>query len=305
MRDVTIQPRPSSRLTTTGLVAIAMILVVVAGGCQSVRPDPTSISTPGASADAAATTPGTSLSQESSTTAPASPLATKRPPSAPVASLSTIGLAVDAAALTVTDRLRVRSEPGVGPGSAKFEPLLASGTLLFVAAGPVTADGYAWYQVMPFDGIAPAGWVASAAHDGTPWVSAASLTCPAPPLDAEAVLNLSSFGGLVCYGGREIKLVGDISCEVADVDRVFAGPDWLRSNHYCEFDLGGQTIEFLDGGIGGLGLPTHGRGLVTGHFDDPQATTCSWAVEPPAPDPALVVVSCRAMFVATDLTGGP
>jgi hypothetical protein len=189
----------------------------------------------------------------------------------------------------------------VTAASIKLEPLLRTKTVLFVVDGPVAAGGYDWYEVMPFDGIAPTGWVAAAAKDGTPWLAPASLACPESPLDAQAILDLSSLGGLVCYGDREIQLVGDITCENADVDRVFGGPEWLGSGHYCQLDLGGETREFFDGGIEGLGLPTRGRALVTGHFDDPEALTCAWAVEPPAPDPAMVVVSCRAMFVATDL----
>jgi hypothetical protein len=154
---------------------------------------------------------------------------------------------------------------------------------------------------MPFDGIAPTGWVAAAAHDGTPWLAPASLNCPTPPLDGQAILDLSTFGGLVCFGNREIQLVGDVTCELGDVDVMFAGPTWVRHDRHCYIDLGGKTRSFFDGGIGGLGLPSRFRAVVTGHFDDPLALTCTWGIEGPAPDPASVVVNCRAMFVATAL----
>ena len=202
------------------------------------------------------------------------------------------------------DRLRVRSSPGVSSASAKLEPLLSTQTLLFVVAGPIAADGYDWYHVVPFDGIAPTGWVAAAARDGTPWLAPASQACPEPPLDGQAILDLSSYGGLVCYGDREIQLVGDITCAIGDVDRVIAGPEWLRSDRYCQIDLGGEAREFFDGGIEGLGLPSRFRALVTGHFDDPEAQTCIWGIEGPAPDPATVVSNCRAMFIANEL-GAP
>ena len=227
--------------------------------------------------------------------ATSSPAPTTQPPA------RSTQVAIDSAVRTVTDRLRVRSAPGVGATSVKLEPLLPTGTLLFVIDGPITADGYDWYHAMPFEGIAPTGWVAAAAHDGTPWLAPESLTCPTPPLDAHAILDLSTYGGLVCYGDREIRLVGDIVCELADVDRPFGGPDWLGNGRHCQFDLGSQSMEFFDGGIEGLGLPTRGRALVTGHFDDSQARACTWGIESPAPDPASVVVNCRAMFVATDL----
>ncbi|HEX5825680.1 MAG TPA: hypothetical protein VFY18_14575 [Candidatus Limnocylindrales bacterium] len=185
--------------------------------------------------------------------------------------------------------------------SEKLEPLLERGTLLFVTAGPIRADEYEWYQLTPFVALAPTGWVAAAAHDGTPWLAPASLACPAPPIDVRNVPDPFGLGGLVCYGGREIQITGDVTCELADLAPVFAGPEWLRTDRHCLFDVNGQAIEFFDGGIGGLGLPTHGRGVVTGHFDDAEAPTCTWAGEAPAPDLAWVVVSCRASFVATEL----
>ncbi len=77
--------------------------------------------------------------------------------------------------VTVSDGLRVRSQPRVADDSAKYEPLLPLGTELLVLGGPVTASGYAWYDVSPTsltlaDGIQD-GWVAMADHDGTPWIA--------------------------------------------------------------------------------------------------------------------------------------
>ena len=293
------RPRPF-RLATVTLAVIGLI-AAIAGGCQGTQPNPLPGTTPGATGEASAS-PSTGISTGPSSSEPAaSPVATPSPAREAEPSAASTVFAPDSAVRTVTDGLRVRSKPGVSAASVKLEPLLGTKILLFVIAGPVAADGYDWYHVMPFDGIAPTGWVAAAARDGTPWLAPASLACPAPPLDGQAVLDLSSLGGLVCYGDREIQLVGDVTCENADVDRVFGGPEWLHSGRYCRLDLGGETREFFDGGIEGLGLPTRGRARVTGHFDDPAALTCVWAVEPPAPDPASVVVNCRAMFVATEL----
>ena len=238
---------------------------------------------------------------------PSSPEITDAPPatSSPAAATQppapSTQIAVDSAVRTVTDRLRVRSAPGVGSASVKLEPLLQARTLLFVIAGPIAADDYDWYQVAPFDGIAATGWVAAAAHDGTPWLAPASLNCPRSPLDGQAILDLSTYGGLVCFGDREIQLVGDVTCELGDVEMAVAGPTWIRHDRHCFIDLGGETRSFFDGGIEGLGLPTHGRGVVAGHFDDPEARSCVWDGVDGSPDPALVVASCRAMFVATAL----
>ena len=292
---MTLSRRPHSFHLATTAFAIAVLIAVA--GCLAAPPGPTPgltgepSRTPGQPPPAGPTAFGTA----------ASPVVTASPTHSAVPGATSTAFAPDSAVRTVTDRLRVRSAPGVNAASVKLEPLLRTRTLLFVVAGPVAADGYDWYQVMPFDGIAPSGWVAAAATDGTPWLARASLACPEPPLGGQAFLDLSSLGGLVCYGDREIQLVGDVTCENADVDRVVGGPEWLRSGAYCRLDLGGETREIFDGGIEGLGLPTRGRARVTGHFDDPGAQTCVWAVEPPAPDPATVVVTCRAMFVATEL----
>ena len=80
-------------------------------------------------------------------------------------------------AVTVSDRLRVRSQPRVSDDSARYEPLLPTGTELLVVEGPVQASGYDWYRVAPvsltLSGGVTEGWVAAADHDGTPWIAAA------------------------------------------------------------------------------------------------------------------------------------
>jgi hypothetical protein len=43
----------------------------------------------------------------------------------------------------------MRSDPNVREASIRYEPLLPLRTTLFVLTGPVTADGYEWYEVVP------------------------------------------------------------------------------------------------------------------------------------------------------------
>jgi len=85
------------------------------------------------------------------------------------------------AATTVTDRLRVRSEPGVGDDSVRYEPPLPRGTEFRIVEGPVYASDYWWYRVAGIsarlDGGVDAGWVASADHDGTPWIGPVRDAC--------------------------------------------------------------------------------------------------------------------------------
>ena len=82
-------------------------------------------------------------------------------------------------AVTVTPDLRVRSQPWVGEGSIRYEPLLPMGTELKVLDGPVEGSGYLWYQVDPLgftlDGPGY-GWVAMAGKDGEPWIALAGDT---------------------------------------------------------------------------------------------------------------------------------
>ena len=101
--------------------------------------------------------------------------------------------AVDSVVEVVVTDLRVRTAPTVdNTKSAKLDPLLGSGTQLRVIGGPVSADGYDWYQVQAID-LPHRGWVAAADHDGAPWISAATPTAPpAPVLSAdEAALRAS------------------------------------------------------------------------------------------------------------------
>ncbi|HEY3334882.1 MAG TPA: serpin family protein [Candidatus Limnocylindrales bacterium] len=94
-------------------------------------------------------------------------------------------------AVTVSDRLRVRSAPRVAEDSLKFTPVLPIGTGLVVTAGPVKASDFTWYRVMPIgfdlDAGVDQGWVAVADHDGTPWVALASD--PTPGFELASVIT--------------------------------------------------------------------------------------------------------------------
>jgi hypothetical protein len=85
--------------------------------------------------------------------------------------------------VTVSDRLRVRSEPRVSDDSIKYSPVLPLGTMLTVLEGPADGSGYTWYRVRPvsFTGLSGPGdgWVAIASKDGEWWVR----PLPAPVLE--------------------------------------------------------------------------------------------------------------------------
>ncbi|HSL34508.1 MAG TPA: hypothetical protein VK871_12710 [Candidatus Limnocylindrales bacterium] len=226
---------------------------------------------------------------------------TARPPvSSPPAAAS--DLVPDTAAEVVTDGLRTRTGPGLDEAVLR-DANLTPGTIVFVVAGPVAADGYDWYQVQPFDPSLPFGWVAAADHDGTPWIEPAVLACPeAATLRASDLAALTPLGALACYGSGDVTVTGRVHCEGADVDRSVSGPSWLRSNAYCGMDLeDGTEIEWHNGGFV-LGFPPPGTLVkIDGHFDDPQASSCVYGLEGAAPDPASVILGCRTQFVAMDM----
>jgi serpin B len=124
-----------------------------------------------------ATLPATSdRSAIPSTQASSTPRAVMPPASSPTASGD--ALEPNQVVVTVSDRLRVRSEPRVSDDSIKYDPVLPLGTELFVLDGPVTASGYTWLKVAPLSyadlGGPGFGWVASADKDGTPWIAPAT-----------------------------------------------------------------------------------------------------------------------------------
>ena len=209
-------------------------------------------------------------------------------------------LDLESFAVTQVDGLRVRSQPTVAESSAKLEPLLPSGVRLFVIEESVAADGYAWYHVMPADPTYPSGWVAAASRDGEPWIAAEQPDCPSLPLDMTKVQTLGVFGGLACFGNQPIQITGELSCQAADVDHTISGPSWLAVGGLCELTNGNATIQVHDGGMGFTDGPGRLNGIVTGHFADPESSTCVWAVDPPAPDPTEVTTTCRSMFVGTE-----
>ena len=277
-------------------VVVLLGLAMAACGSNTITPSPPSTPSPSAVVPVSPSPTATASGTSSPPPATASPAATPN---------GTVALAVDGAARTTTDSLRVRSAPGTADSSKKLEPLLATGTRLYVVDGPVAADGYDWYEVVPFDGRLPQGWVASASRQGESWVEDDAESCPTSPLDAANVARLMTFGGLACFGDREVQVTGEVHCEFADVDSPISGPDWIHYDRYCTLNLGGEARLWINDGGMTLGYPMTSQALVTGHFDDPQATLCVSGDESSAPDPARVVLDCRAQFVGTSIDGAP
>jgi serpin B len=143
---------------------IALLLtVVLVAGCGSSGPPPSP-----ASSTAPLPAPVSSTGVPGSTASPAlQPTPTSRPADPFLGQV----------AVTVSDGLRVRSEPRVAEDSIKYKPLLPLGTELRILDGPVKGSGYTWYKVEPvsFTGLEGPGqgWVAMAGKDGEPWIALA------------------------------------------------------------------------------------------------------------------------------------
>ena len=145
--------------------AVACLLVaVLVAGCADTTPTP-------------ATTPVSASPTAVSSAPAATPGVTPGASVVPTPTLAPAALPPGSMAVTVSDRVRVRSQPRVADDSAKYEPLLPTGTELLVIEGPVRDSGYDWYRVAPVSltlsrGVTD-GWVAAADHDGTPWIALA------------------------------------------------------------------------------------------------------------------------------------
>ena len=307
---------------------LAMIVVGTVMGCA---PGPVGSNAPGSTSPAAgASSSGRPWSPAPSPTGSLVPLATTA--ASPVAPGSAAvspsvapaqALAARFIAVTVADRVLVRSKPGVSADSRQLTPLLPVGTQLFVVDGPVSAAGYSWYQVQPLGSAGPFGWVAAGDRNGTPWVRIADISCPASPGLTE-VATRDPLIGLACYGGRRIRfsarLGGFDGLVCPDTPPVMwaVDPGWLDP---CGLDgaLTPATGKPKDGyflarfgpSVDRAALPDYGDNAdiwtkvkVVGRYDHPSARTCRGRAMPDGirpPPRASVVLTCRSEFVITSI----
>jgi hypothetical protein len=212
----------------------------------------------------------------------------------------------------------------VGGASRKLEPLLDAGVRLYVADGPVTEDGYAWYQVQPYGEAQalPFGWVAGSGRDGEPWIESFGLGCDAAAPTAETLAGGEPLEHLYCSlagetprsspPGPDIEVEGDVYCTLADDHwGPLSGPAWIEQIGYCELrtDVGSLRVPGtpLTRSLGGPTNPVEGRYHIVGHVDDPGARECRMGSydEADLVEPAQAVLHCRTYFVVTAATPLP
>jgi len=248
-----------------------------------------------------------SSSAEPSDSAVATPTAEPTPEPAPV--IPNLGIAA-----IVTDVLILRSQPNEGASVvAELDP----GWRLFVIGAPTEADELRWYRVATMSSPTCSerceliGYVATPIPAGDPWIQAVAINCPISPMTHDDLRALVGLEALHCYGRNEIVVTGTIAEPIAGYEGPFAySPAWLA--HPLALPVlatpDSHWIGFRPHPDADLDAPEDGDVVrVTGHYEDPAATSCRVTVDPafadenpPLPDPALVVLGCRATFAWTD-----
>jgi hypothetical protein len=244
------------------------------------------------------------------------------------------GIVIDSLVRSTVNALRVRAEPTTA-GDALGT--INEGQLGFVVAGPVSADGYAWYELAgvglpanagceppllttPFNCPGWLGWVATGPPGGQPWLEATTLPCPASPMNLEALViepgpqgPLTALERLACYRSTPIRfrawwpeIPPDAGLGGACGLVVAPNPAWL----VCQsFYYNGLVISESAGfeGVGlqvsinpasGVTMPPRGQWVeVVAHLDDPAARDCA-PLGGGEQDPVRVVLACRSELVA-------
>ena len=239
---------------------------------------------------------------------------------------------VDGLARSTVDGLTVRSTAGTAGTQLGT---INAGQLGFVVAGPVSANGYAWYQLAalglpPNAGCEPPvrttpfscpdwlGWVASGQSGGPAWLAATTLPCAASPMNLEALINEPASVGsrtplerLACYGSRSIRVRGWFP-KMPDGLGGACGPaspvSWLicqniNYNGLVASESAGFSSPWLKVTINpatGVTMPPRGQWVeVVGHLDDPAARNC----RPTNMDDFFGdVLTCRTELVAESVS---
>jgi serpin B len=236
---------------------VFMIAAVLVWGCGSSPSTPSSIQVPN---------PADSASPEVSTAT--------LPAVTPAPSGGSFDPLLKAVVVTVSDRLRVRSEPRVSDDSIRYEPVLPLGTELTVLDGPVSASGYVWYRVAPvsFVGLEGPGygWVASAGKDGEPWIALAEspiagiepakadmARAPADPVDAKsAAASINAFGFDLFRA-----MLADPALDLSAKNAVFSPASIALALGMARAGARGDTAAQMDGVLHTNGWSELGAGL--------------------------------------------
>ncbi len=306
------EPRPGPRpawlpfaIIGGGIAALGagvLLAILLGGGPDGAATDPSQSASEAASATA-------SPSSEPSESAEPTPTAEPTPDTAVI--IPNLGMAA-----VMTDFLNLRSQPNDG---ASLVAALDTDRRLFIIGEPTEAGDLRWYRVATLpnatclDQCDLIGYVATpVADDEDPWISEVLVNCPSSPMTLDALATLAPLEALHCYGRNEIVVTGTIDETLGGYESpVRFEPVWLAFPFAPPYFLTTEPI--------GIGYHPHPDGdleppedgavvRVTGHYEDPAATSCHAFIDPEfegdgedlLPDPALVVLTCRATFAWTD-----
>lgn len=324
---------PGRRAPTVIAVIVVLILGVVAAtlAVMLLTRGDGSVAMPSASASATASRPPTSTSDTPSPSlAPEPSDGTSAAPSAEASALARPSdvLPLGSELRVTADSLRIRQGPGV---ERPITGVVNAGDLLFLTGvenprlAPITADGFAWYPVAFMPGYS--GWpIEPADSDGrvVGWIAAESASesfvelvvpqCPDSVSDLAAVVALTPYERVACFGDETLTLEGTYGCPFCDslTQPYVTDPAWLAEwtlyldmlvpswGEYPPFP--GSIVMATPPDVEPIGPDRRGSVLrVTGHFDDPRSADCSITPEPAAgadpPHEEAVEWYCRERFV--------
>jgi hypothetical protein len=210
------------------------------------------------------------------------------------------------------DGLRIRETPGL---SGPVMTTVGAGQVLWTGGSATEVDGIRWYLMSFAAGFrdwptfpegTQSGWVAAGVGDER-YVELMPPRCPAAEPDLLALTKLTAWERLACFGGRPLTVTGTWGCPYCDgTTGGTYEPIWLANP--LNFAL--LSVRFgVANPIGlrfppesGLQFPTVGGSIlrVSGHFNDPAATTCviSWmGYEEVEPLAGTAELYCREQFV--------
>jgi hypothetical protein len=224
--------------------------------------------------------------------------------------------------VTVSDRLRVRSEPGLDSDRHELLPI---GTSVWVVDGPVVAADYEWFQVIvpriEVAGAPRVGWVAESDHGGERWLAQRHIDCPGPGLMSVAELArlvdaIEPHRGLACFGSSTISVRGSVQlvCGTEGRPAWDLSPAWLSANAFYQVSIrdGSAVVRARPGPDLGIPLACNALAdapvLVEAHFGDAVAASCEASPRAGGAPPDLGAVSvywCQTTLVIDRLTPMP
>ncbi|MGZ6213627.1 MAG: hypothetical protein ACXWMB_06500 [Candidatus Limnocylindria bacterium] len=235
-----------------------------------------------------AAAPATSPSASFAPSASAAGSESAAPPSPSILAFPVVSLPPDSRA-QLTDALPFAEFFG-GP----TVDMLASGTSVIIAGGPRDVGGGTWYVLLwsPAPETVQQG---AFRVDDASVLASVELPCPEA---AGGVLALQAWDRVRCFGGVSVTVEGTVGhCQggVVQVD-----PGWLGYACWTVHDDTGAMNLHADP-ASGITFPDElVRARMTGHFDDPAATTCVYLGEPdPGTTPSAweQIFMCREAFV--------